>query len=289
MVVATGIIPFAFVPPELSALPSELVSHTSQHASLEGFRGKEVLVVGAGSSALETAALLHERGAAVKLVIRGDGLSWPTANTADPSRLQRFRKPVVRLCEGWPCWVYDRLPDLFRFLPEESRIDHALGFLGPQGAWWLRDRVEGTIPTLLGHQLLGAEAVGDRVQLQLQNSEGRHVTESADHVIAGTGFRLDLNRLDYISLSLRADLKLLAGAPRAGPPPGIQCARPLFHGCVGRAQLGASHAFRGGHTFHGPPRGPSASSKGTSGLIPGRTGLSNSRLPGRVTSGPQST
>ena len=168
VVVATGIIPFAFVPPELSALPSDLVSHTSQHASLEGFRGKDVLVVGGGSSALETAALLHEQGAAVKLVIRGDGLSWPPPNPADPNRLQRLRKPVVRLCEGWPCWVYDRLPDVFRFLPKESRIEHGLGFLGPQGAWWLRDRVEGTIPMLLGHQLLGAEAVGDRVQLHLQ-------------------------------------------------------------------------------------------------------------------------
>ena len=251
VVVATGIIPFAFVPPELSSLPSELVSHTSQHASLEGFRGKEVLVVGAGSSALETAALLHENGAAVKLVTRADGLSWPTANAVDPSRLERFRKPVVRLCEGWPCWVYDRLPDLFRFLPKESRIDHALGFLGPQGAWWLRDRVEGTIPTLFGHQLLGAEAVGDRVQLHLQNSEG-HVTESADHVIAGTGFRLDLNRLDYISLSLRADLKLLAGAPvldrhLESNVPGL-----FFTGALAAPSLGPLMRFVAGTHFTGP-------------------------------------
>ena len=251
VVVATGIIPFAFVPPELSALPSELVSHTSQHASLEGFRGKEVLVVGAGSSALETAALLHENGAAVKLVSRGDGLSWPTANPADPSRLERLRKPVVRLCEGWPCWVYDRLPDLFRFLPKETRIEHAFGFLGPQGAWWLRDRVEGTIPTLLGHQILGAEAVGDRVQLHLRNSEG-HVTESADHVIAGTGFRIDLNRLDYLSHSLRADLKLVAGAPvldrhLESNVPGL-----FFTGALAAPSLGPLMRFVAGTHFTGP-------------------------------------
>ena len=45
---ATGVMPFAFVPPELSELPSELASHTSEHSSLEGFRGKDVLVVGGG-------------------------------------------------------------------------------------------------------------------------------------------------------------------------------------------------------------------------------------------------
>ena len=70
VVVATGIIPFAFLPQELSALPSDLVSHTSEHASLARFRGKDILVVGGGSSALETAALLVEQGANVKLVMR---------------------------------------------------------------------------------------------------------------------------------------------------------------------------------------------------------------------------
>ena len=200
VVVATGIMPFTFVPPELSKLPSDLVSHTSEHASLARFRGKDVLVIGRGSSALETAALLHEQGAAVKLVTRGDGVFWPPANPANPSRLQRLRKPVVRLCEGWHCWGYDRLPDVFRLLPKETRVEKGLGFLGPQGAWWLRDRVEGRVPMLLGHHVVGAKKVGDRVRLDLKTSEGT-VTESADHVISGTGFHFDLTRLDYLAPS----------------------------------------------------------------------------------------
>ncbi len=251
VVVATGIMPFAFVPPELSELPSELASHTSEHSSLEGFRGKDVLVVGGGSSALETAALLHERGAEVKLVVRGESVFFPPANPVDPSRLQRLRRPVVRLCEGWPCWTYDRLPDVFRFLPEQSRIDRGLGFLGPGGAWWLRDRVEGTVPMLLGHQLIGAEKVGKRVRLHLRDSEG-DISESADHVIAGTGFRLDVSRLDYITPSLRADLKILAGAPVLNRNLESNVPGLFFTGALAAPSLGPLMRFVAGTHFVGP-------------------------------------
>ena len=212
VVVATGIIPFAYVPPELTSLPSDLVSHTSQHTNLATFRGKEVIVVGGGSSALETAALLLEQGATVKVVMRGDSVFWPPPNPLNPSRRQQLRKPIARLCEGWHCWAYDQLPDLFRLLPSKSRVEKAFGFLGPQGAWWLRERVEGKVPMLFGHEVLGAEPVGDRVQIQLSGPEGV-ITESADHIIAGTGFRFDLNRLGYLTPSIRADLKLVGGAP----------------------------------------------------------------------------
>ena len=65
---------------------------------------------------------------------------------------------------------------------------------------------------LFGHEVLGSEPVGDRVQIHLSGPEGV-ITESADHIIAGTGFRFDLNRLGYLTPSIRADLKLVGGAP----------------------------------------------------------------------------
>jgi hypothetical protein len=213
VVVATGIIPFAYVPPELSGLPPGLLSHSSAHSNLEQFRGKEVLVVGGGSSALETSALLLEQGASVKMIVRDASVSWPTPNPDSPTRLQQFRRPVVRLCEGWTCWAYDRLPDVFRHLPKDMRVEKSLGFLGPAGAWWLRERVEGKVPLLFGHHVLESSPVGDRVQLRLSDARGAAVTETADHVIAGTGFRFDLTRLEYLAPSLRADLKVFAGAP----------------------------------------------------------------------------
>ena len=152
VVVATGIIPFAYVPPELSDLPSGLVSHSSDHPTSSAFVGKEVVIVGGGSSALETSALLLEQGTSVKMIVRDTSVSWPTPNPAAPTRLEQFRRPVVRLCEGWTCWAYDRLPDVFRHLPKSTRLEKSLGFLGPAGAWWLRERVEGKVPMLFGHQ-----------------------------------------------------------------------------------------------------------------------------------------
>jgi FAD-dependent urate hydroxylase len=252
VVVATGIIPFAYVPPELSGLPLDQISHSSAHSSLEHFRGKEVLIVGGGSSALETSALLLEQGASVKMIVRDNAVSWPTPNPTSPSRLQQFRRPVVRLREGWTCWAYDRLPDVFRHLPKDMRVEKSLGFLGPAGAWWLRERVEGKVPMLFGHQVLGSSASGDRVQLQLRSPSGAQVTETADHVIAGTGFRFDLTRLDYLTPSLREDLKVMAGAPvldhhLESNVPGL-----FFTGALAAPSLGPLMRFVAGTHFTAP-------------------------------------
>src|SRR5215470_15659247 len=41
VVVATGIAPFAWRPPEFAGLPAELASHASEHIDFAGFRGKK--------------------------------------------------------------------------------------------------------------------------------------------------------------------------------------------------------------------------------------------------------
>ncbi len=57
---------FRYIPPELADLPSERVTHSSDHSNLERFKDREVTVIGAGSSAVDLAALLFERGAKVQ-------------------------------------------------------------------------------------------------------------------------------------------------------------------------------------------------------------------------------
>jgi thioredoxin reductase len=210
-----------------------------------------VLVVGRGQSALETAALIHERGGTTKIVTRGDWVTWPAANPEAPSRLQRLRTPVVRLCEGWQCWAYDRLPDVFRLFPEDKRVPRALGFLGPAGSWWLRERVEGQIPMLLEHRIVAAEAAGDRIRLHFESPTGP-VTEEADHVIAGTGYRFDLARLRYLEPSLRDSLRLVAGAPVVDRHLESNVPGLFFTGALAAPSLGPLMRFVAGTHFTGP-------------------------------------
>ena len=74
VVIATGVLPYAYIPDELSSLPPELVTHASEHHDLSRFKGRRVAVLGAGQSALETSALLHELGADVQVVARTPAL-----------------------------------------------------------------------------------------------------------------------------------------------------------------------------------------------------------------------
>jgi cation diffusion facilitator CzcD-associated flavoprotein CzcO len=121
VVVAIGVEHFAHLPAPFSALPPALCTHTSAHTDLAAFKDKQVIVVGAGQSALETAALLHEGGAAVRVLARRQNPAWNGAPLApDRPLLQQLREPEAGLGSGWATWFYSNHPDLFRRLPSAS-------------------------------------------------------------------------------------------------------------------------------------------------------------------------
>src|SRR5262249_43224281 len=70
VVCAVGISHFSSLPPELAGLPATHVSHSFDHHELDRFAGRHVTVIGAGSSAVDTAVLLSDAGATVSLVAR---------------------------------------------------------------------------------------------------------------------------------------------------------------------------------------------------------------------------
>jgi FAD-dependent urate hydroxylase len=243
VVVATGVLPHAYIPAELSGLPSDLVSHTADHHRFDRFRGRRVAVVGSGQSALETAALLHEAGGEVQLVVRcPDAPVWhPRPLPLTPAR--RVRLPVVKLCEGWKCVFYGS-PAAFRRLPRSVRVVKARTVLGPRGAWWLRSRIEGVVEVLSGHPVRGAEPAGSGVRLLLDGPQRSSL--EVDHVIAGTGFRIDVARLGFLPEELRARIATLTDFPvlsRAGEStvPGL-----YFAGAAASVSLGPSMRFIAG-------------------------------------------
>ena len=76
VVVAAGIGSFQRTPSVFGQLPALQVSHCYEGRKISEFTGKRVAVIGAGQSALESAALLHEAGAKVEVIARIPLLRW---------------------------------------------------------------------------------------------------------------------------------------------------------------------------------------------------------------------
>lgn len=253
VVVAAGVEHFARVPEVLAGLPRQMCTHSSAHYDLSVFSGKEVVVVGAGQSALESAALLHEGGALVTLVARRQALSW-NGRPLLPERplWRKLREPEAGLGSGLSTWFYSEHPAVFRHLPSTVRAERARTALGPAGAWWLRDRVEGEFPVHVGNRLEWAEAERDRLRLGMRLHDGRFREIGADHVLSATGYPPDVSRLRFVNPQVRSRLRLLDRTPRVdrdyeSSVPGLffmgAIVAPSF-GPVMRFVYGADHAVR---------------------------------------------
>jgi len=133
--------------------------------------------------------------------------------------------------------------------PPHKRHRHVAESFGPSGAWWLRSRVEGRIPVVFGSTLVDARLAGDQVALTVrQGADERELR--ADRVIAATGFRIDLGRIDYLDPALSASIEREGVAPRLDrryqtSVPGLHivgaASAPTF-GPVMRFMFGAKHA-----------------------------------------------
>ncbi|HLW60005.1 MAG TPA: NAD(P)-binding domain-containing protein [bacterium] len=218
VVVATGLSHTAHIPAVLAQLPPALRSHSGEHDDLSRFKGGDVTVVGAGQSALETAALLHEAGAEVRLLVRRPAVLWnPPPAARRRSLYARARHPMSNLGPGLGLWFYSNAPMAFYHLPEPIRIARAHKALGPAGAWWLRNRVEGRVPIVVGCSVGGAEPSGEGVLLHLTRSDGGIRRLTTDHVIAATGYRFALDSLPFLGERLRSQLRSVQRTPILSP------------------------------------------------------------------------
>lgn len=216
VVVAVGVEHFAYTPAPLAELPAGLCTHSSRHADPAAFRGREVVVVGAGQSALELAGLMHENGATVQILARRDVVWNGTPGCPPRPLLERLKAPQNGLGEGWKIWACANLPGVYRRLPRDTRIAKARSVLGPAGANWLRDRVDGRVPVLTRRTVAEAKALDGRVRLGVTEPGGTSVQLEADHVIAATGYRVDLGRLTFLAAGLRSGLRTVGGSPAVG-------------------------------------------------------------------------
>jgi thioredoxin reductase len=214
VVVAAGIGHFGYVPPVLSALPDEFMTHSSRHHSLERFAGQEVVVIGAGASALDIAALLQQVGAAVQLITRK-----PIIRFHDPpadggrSFIQKARAPMTGIGAGWKLLFYTKTPQLFHLLPEELRLMVVRKTLGPAPGWFIKNEVAGKMPFHLGYEITRAEVEGGRARLELEHVDGTQRVLQAAHVIAATGYKVNLRRLRFLQGDLLDNIHWVDESP----------------------------------------------------------------------------
>jgi FAD-dependent urate hydroxylase len=214
VVVAAGIAPFAHRPAFASQLPPELASHTGDHRDLRPFSGQKVLVVGGGQSALESAALLHESGAAPEVMVRADHLNW--LHGGKYHRMLGRCAPLVYAPTDVGPMGLSRLvavPDVFRRLPRHLQDPLAYRSIRPAGAVWLKSRLR-DVPVRLTQPVVSAAA--DNGRLRVSFADGG--TRTVDHLLYGTGYRVDITRYPFLAPSLVARVKRVGGYPvlRAG-------------------------------------------------------------------------
>jgi thioredoxin reductase len=211
VVVAAGILNFAHVPAPLDSLPRERLSHSSEPGDLTRFRGRRVAVVGAGASALDMAALLLVAGAEVELVARRRAIAFHDAPLEPRSLFQSLKAPRSGLGTGWRSRLCTDAPLVFHSMPQSFRFRVVERHLGPAPCWFTRDAVAGRLPMHLGAAITNAQVVDDRVRLSFNQPAESQI--EVDHVVAATGYRVDLSRIAFIEENLRKRLNNIGGTP----------------------------------------------------------------------------
>ncbi|HWA29719.1 MAG TPA: NAD(P)-binding domain-containing protein [Rhizomicrobium sp.] len=201
VVLAVGVTWFAWTPEVLRSLPPSMLSHSYAYRDVEKFRGKEVAVVGSGSSAIDLAHLLQETGASVRIVARRKELQFNSVPDGDPGMFHWLQNPPSTIGRGWGSYFCAEAPLMFYRLPRNMKDRAISSHMHPAAGWFMREQVEGRIPLMTGRTPIKAEAKDGRAVLTLTGEAGEE-TLSVDHVIAATGYEPDLDKLPFLAPSL---------------------------------------------------------------------------------------
>jgi thioredoxin reductase len=236
VLLATGIESYRYKPDVFAQAPVELVSHSSELRDYGAFQNKEVIVIGGGQSALESAAFLHTSGAQVEILVRAPGVCRRPRFAAlkkliDPKRL-RFLYGRGGVGSAGLSQLIQR-PGLYACLPGGRRAiwdrkSTKLGF-----SFHLVPALNGT-PLRYGQFVDRISVKGARLHLRLSDGSERAV----DHVVLGTGYRVDVSRCDFLPPEILRDLRLVDGYPVLDS--GLESSIPGLH------FLGAPAAYRFG-------------------------------------------
>lgn len=238
VVVAAGITHFARLPAELSPLGDRL-THSGQHRTFDEFNGKRVAVIGAGSSAVEVTAGLIDAGAHAHLLARRAVIpfwSAPIPGVTRPFR-QRLLHPGSGMGPGWRNRLNQEFPDAFRILPADFRVEVVRRHLGPASGWWLHEKVLGGADVRTQTTIRDAKLTAEGVTLTTVDAGGGVAELQVDHVIGGTGYAADIDRLTFLDSTLRGTLRRVGKGTMPALSGGFESSVPGLY-FVGNAAAG---------------------------------------------------
>lgn len=214
VVIAAGITAFGKVPRQFQGLPSDRVTHCYSGFDPGAFAGRKVVVIGAGQSALEGAALLHEAGANVEVIATIEQLRWvgvhPLLHSLGP-----ISKMLYTYHDVGPIGISRlvSMPNVVRRIPMPLRDPIRKRAVRAAGSHWLQPRLK-DVAIRKGTTVVQAKPVDARVELHLDDGG----VSMADHVLLGTGYTVDIAKLRFLSPELLRQIRSIGGYPalRAG-------------------------------------------------------------------------
>ena len=209
VVVAAGVGSFMRKPEVFGRLNAAEASHCYEGRSPQEFSGKRVVVIGAGQSALESAALLHEAGADVEVISRIPQLRWigmhPWLHRMGPlsdllySKFDVGPAGISRLVA---------MPNVVRRVPLGLRDRIRTRAVRSAGSRWLPPRLQ-RVKVTTGRSVVDAGSLRHEVKIKLDDGSERTV----DHVLMGTGYTVDLTRYRFMSPELLSKVRVYDGYP----------------------------------------------------------------------------
>lgn len=210
VVVAAGIGPFKREPQVFQDLGPSLVTHCYEVRDLRKWAGKRVVVIGAGQSALETAALLHESNAHVEVISRRANLRWIGSHPW-LHQMGWASKILYSSHDVGPAGI-SRLvayPKLVARVPLNLRDRIRTRAVRSAGSRWLPKRLA-TVEVTNGRSVSQATVYDGEISLKLDDGSERHV----DHVLLGTGYQVNITRYDFLPKHLTNEIRQFDGYPK---------------------------------------------------------------------------
>ena len=170
-------------------------------------------MIGAGSSAVDIAALLNEAGVEVHLVARRNSIAFHKPSEERRPIIQRLLAPRSGLGLGWKSKLCTDAPFVFHAMPQRLRFRAVQRHLGPSPGWFIRDKVVDRFPLHLGATIQGASLENSHVSLRFTERDSPPTDLRLDHIIGATGFRVAISRLKFLDEDMRRQIRAVDDTP----------------------------------------------------------------------------